>query len=300
MPINAHPEFGFAEKEYNSAKTLEEKISALKKMISYMPQHKGAESLRADLRGRLKRLEEKQEKAKKSGKTTKETIKKEIMQACIVGFPNTGKSSLFSALTGVHAKISSHGFSTLSPEVGMMNFHHAQVQIIDMPPFPNHNLSILNNTDTLLLVIDNPEQIQKSQAFLQKTRAKQIIIFNKTDLLSETEKRKLFSFLQSKKYNFILFSCFLPDNIDELKKKIFDSFPIIRIYLKEPGKSATEIPLILKQNSTIKDAAEKILKGFSLKVKKTRIWGPSSKFSAQSVGLEHICKDWDIVEFQTF
>lgn len=300
MPVNAHPEFGFAEKEYNSAKTLEEKIEALKKMISFAPAHKGAENLRADLRGRLKRFEEKKEKSKKSGKTTKESIKKEIMQACLIGFPNTGKSSIFSLLTGIKTKISPYGFSTFIPEVGMMNYKEAKVQIIDMPPFPNEDTSIINGTDTILLVVDNPEQIQQSQQYLQKTKGKILIIYNKTDLLSENEKRKIDSFLQSKKYNFILFSCFLPDNIDELKKKIFESFPIIRIFLKEPGKSATQIPMILKQSSSVKDVAEKILKGFSLKVKKTRIWGPSSKFSGQAVGLEHVCKDLDTVEFQTF
>jgi len=301
MPVNAHPEFGFAEKEYNSAKTLEEKIEALKKMISFAPAHKGGENLRADLKNRLKRFEEKKEKAKKTGKTTKETIKKEIMQACIIGFPNTGKSSLFSVLTGVNAKISPYAFSTFIPEVGMMSYQNAKVQMIDMPPFPNHDTSIINNTDTILLIIDSIEQVQQAQQYLQKTRAKQIIIYNKTDLLSEQEKRKISSFLQSKKYNFLLFSAadYDSQNLEELKKKIFETFPVIRIFLKEPGKQATQIPMILKQNSSVKNVAEKILKGFSSKVKKTRIWGPSSKFGGQEVGLEHICKDLDIVEFQT-
>ena len=31
----------------------------------------------------------------------------------------------------------------------------------------------------------------------------------------------------------------------ELKKRIFMSFPVIRIFLKEPGKDASKIPLIL-------------------------------------------------------
>ena len=299
MPVNAHPEFGFAEKEYNAAKSLEEKIEALKKMISFAPAHKGGENLRADLRNRLKRFEEKKIKAKKTGKTTKETIKKDMMQACLVGFPNTGKSSLFQLLTGVNAKISPYGFSTFIPEVGMMNFNHAQVQIIDMPPFPNQDMSIMNNTDTLLLIVDSIEQIQQAQQFLQKTHAKLLIIYNKSDLLSEIEKRKIKSFLQSKKQNFIIISSMFPESLEELKKRIFETFPVIRIYLKEPGKQATNIPLVLKQGSTIKNVAEKILKGFASKVKKIRIWGPSSKFSGQTVGPEHVCKDLDVVEFQT-
>jgi len=52
-------------------------------------------------------------------------------------------------------------------------------------------------------------------------------------------------------------------------------------------------------HSTVKDVAEKILKGFSKKVKKTKIWGPSSKFSGQIIGLNHELKDMDTVEFTT-
>ena len=45
--------------------------------------------------------------------------------------------------------------------------------------------------------------------------------------------------------------------------------------------------------------AEKILKGFSSKIKESKIWGPSSKFPGQQVGLQHELKDLDIVEFKT-
>ena len=75
------------------------------------------------------------------------------------------------------------------------------------------------------------------------------------------------------------------------------SFDKIRIYTKEPGKNKTEKPIILKPDSTVKDVAEKILHGFSNKVKETRLTGPSSKFPNQKVGLAHKLKDLDIVEF---
>lgn len=74
---------------------------------------------------------------------------------------------------------------------------------------------------------------------------------------------------------------------------------VIRIYTKEPGKPVSQIPATLPEGSTIKDVAESILKGFSQKVKETRLTGPSSKFPNQRVGLSHILKDLDIVEFHT-
>ena len=87
--------------------------------------------------------------------------------------------------------------------------------------------------------------------------------------------------------------------LEEFKKKIFKTFPIIRVYTKEPKKEASIEPMILKKGSIFKDAVEKILKGMSKNIKRARIWGPSSKFGGQIIGLDHILKDKDIIEFQT-
>jgi ribosome-interacting GTPase 1 len=58
--------------------------------------------------------------------------------------------------------------------------------------------------------------------------------------------------------------------------------------------------MVMHLNSTLKDVAEKIYKGFSLKVKEAKVTGPSSKFPNQKIGLSHVLKDKDIVEFHTF
>jgi len=299
MPINAHPEYLHAEREYDLAQTLEERIKCLEKMISYAPSHKGGENLRAELRTRLKKLREKVIKQKKSGKSTQKGIKKQDMQVVITGFPNTGKSTIFKILTNQQTKISPHPFTTYKPCIGTLNYQDVKIQIIDTAPFPNTNQGLINSADTLLIVINHLKQIKKSQEFLGKTKAKIIIIFNKADLLTNEEKRKTSETLKTKKHNSILFSEKTKENLEELKNKIFQSFSIIRIYTKEPKKPASKTPMILKPDSTVEDVAEKILKGFSKKIKKAKIWGPSSKFSGQVVGLNHKLKDKDIIEFQT-
>jgi small GTP-binding protein len=299
MTTNAHPEYIQAEKKFGLAQTSEEKLLALEEMIRFAPSHKGGENLRANLRTRYKKLQESLEKQKKSGGGAKNSIKKYDIQCIIVGFPNSGKSSLFHALTGKQVSISNMPFSTTQPEIGMAIYDNTQFQVIDMPPFPNIDKSMANTTDTILLAVDNIEQIEKAKEFLANSKAKLIIIFTKSDLLNEQERRKLEERLKTKKYNFILFSSKTQENLQKLKKKIFETFPIIRIYTKEPNKPISLIPMLLKKDSTLKDVAEKILKGFSQKIKRARIWGPSSKFSGQIVGLNHILKDKDAVEFQT-
>jgi hypothetical protein len=105
--------------------------------------------------------------------------------------------------------------------------------------------------------------------------------------------------LQSRKYNFVLVSAKTFSGFDLLKEKIFQSFGKIRVYTKEPGKEHSKKPVILEQGNTTGSLAEKILHGFSKKIKETKIWGPSSKFSGQKVGLKPELKDLDIVEFKT-
>ncbi len=303
MPINAHPEYLAAEKEYLAAQTTEEKIKTLKKMISLAPTHKGAEKLRAQLKTRLKKLLEQKDKNKKSGKSSKQGIKKEDMQAVIIGFTNSGKSSLLNLLTNVNPQIADYEFTTREPIIGMMNYQPGvQIQLIDVPAIESeyYDRGIVNSADVILITITKLEQIEQIREDLENAKGKQIIVFNKSDLLNNNEKRKISATLQSKKYDFVIISTRTNEGIEELKEKTFRSFGKMRIYTKEPGKEASkQKPMIMEPSSTVKDAAEKILKGFSRTIKETRIWGPSSKFSGQKVGLKHELKDLDIVEFKT-
>lgn len=301
MPINAHPEFIIAEREYAEAHSLEEKIDKLRKMISCAPSHKGAEKLRAQLRARLKTFLEKKEKNRKTGKTSKVGIKKEGMQVAILGKTNTGKSSLLSKLTNASPKIAEYGFSTREPHLGMLYFEGITIQLVDLPPIDSEyfDRGIPNNCDVLLEVVTSLNQIKEIEPFLEKATKKRIIIFNKVDLLSEEEKRKIDATLRSKKYTFVLASSESKEGIQEIKNKLFQSFDKIRIYTKEPGKEKSKKPIVLERESMVKDVAEKILKGFSKKVKETKIWGPSSKFPGQKVGLTHKLLDLDVVEFKT-
>jgi len=243
------------------------------------------------------------QKQKKSGKGGKAGIKKADMQAVLAGFTNAGKSTLFSILTDQKTKTAPTQFTTSEPKIGNFYFEDVPIQLIDTPSFPNPDKNLINTADTILFVIGSLDQIEEAEKYLYRTKAKIILIYNKEDLLSEKEKRKIKATLQSKfkKYGFFMISSKSSNKIkiEKLKEKIFETFPIIRVYTKEPKKEPSKTPMILKNDATISMAAEKILKGMSKKVKKAKIWGPSSKFGGQTIGLNHQLKDKDIVEFQT-
>lgn len=304
MPVNAHPDYIAAEGEYHKAQTLEERIEKLRKMISLAPAHKSAENLRAELKNRLKRFEEKLEKNKKTGKSGKAGIKKEEMQAVVIGFTNSGKSSLLNKLTNVETKVSSGNFSkytTKSPIIGMMPYVGMLIQIIENPSPDSeyYDKGLTNSADTLMLLINSLEEISKLKEYVERAKGKIIIIFNKSDQLTESELRKIESTLKSKKHNFQIISTKTKEGISELKEKIFKSFNKIRVFTKEPGKQKSEKPIVLNPGSTVYDVSEKIFHGFSSQVKEAFVTGPSSKFPYQKVGLKHKLKDMDIIEFKT-
>ena len=299
MPINANSEYFDAEKKYFEAKTDEEKIKALEHMLRVAPAHKSSEKFRGDIRLKIKKLKEsivKKAKAKKG----KKGIKKETLQAIIVGLTNSGKSSILKALTNANPKIASYGFTTREPEVGTLNYKGTNIQIVDLPPIASENFEkgIANNAETNIIVIERIHEIKEILNSLNNTSNK-IIVFNKIDLHDDGTKRKIKETLKTKKYNFVITSTITGEGIEELKEKIFNSFNAIRVYTRQPGKKEDNVPVILKPSSTVEDVAEKILHGYSKRVKFAKITGPSSKFTGQRVGLKHVVKDKDIIEFYT-
>jgi ribosome-interacting GTPase 1 len=300
MPINASYEFLNAEKDYLKAVSMEDKIYWLEEMIRRAPAHKGGENLRAELRTRLKKFREKVEKNKKIG-GGKKGIKKEGFQFAIIGLPNKGKSSILAKLTNAQPKVTDFPFSTRTPDIGTFDYEGVRAQIIDLPSLGSEyfDIGISNTADCLIIVVQDLAELPEVEKYLARARGKRIIVVNKSDLLNENELRKLEERMKSKRIEGIIFSAHTSHNLEKLKRAMFDKMNIVRVYTKEPGKPRTHEPIVLQKGLKVRDAAEKILKGFSQRVKETRLTGPSSKFPNQKVGLTHILKDLDVIEFHT-
>ncbi|MDP3986908.1 MAG: GTPase [Nanoarchaeota archaeon] len=299
---NQSPQYKKAESMFLSAQKDEDRLHWLEEMIRECPKHKSSEKMLANLKTRYKKLKEKAERIKKSGKSrgSHRSIKKEDMQAAIIGFTNVGKSSLLSKLTNMNLDIAPYPFTTKNPEVGMMPFLGTQIQLIEVPAFESeyYDKGLVNTADTKIILINNLDQIKEIEKKLGKISNEDLVTFNKTIPMTDAETRKIFSTLQSKKYNFVIISTETEEGIEELKEKLFNSFGKLRIYTKEPGKEKSNKPMILNPSSTIRDIAKKVLKNIST-IKETKIWGPSSKFPGQVVGLNHELRDLDTVEFKT-
>ncbi|MFH1425679.1 MAG: GTPase [archaeon] len=301
MPINAGHEYLKVEKEYLNSDSLEDKIYWLEEMIRAAPKHKGSENLLKELRIRLKKFNEKLEKGrKKSG--GRKGIRKEGYQFVLVGKTNSGKSSLLNRLTNSNSKVGEFMFTTREPVVGTFQFEGISAQIVDIPSVgcEQFDVGLVNNADSLLIVVEDLAELSEIEEWIKRSRGKRIIVVNKIDELSENEKKKLIARLKSKRIDGFVVSAKAGDGIEELKGRLLRETGMIRIYLKEPGKNVNKNkPLVLERESTVRDVAEHILKGFFRAVKRVKISGPSSKFAGQVVGLKHKVRDLDVVEFHT-
>ena len=308
MPINAGHEFYEVEKNYLGAQDLDEKMHWLEEMIKKAPKHKSSEHFVAELKTRLKKLREKAEKSKKAGSGGKKGIRKEGYQFVLIGKTNSGKSLLLRKLTNAKPEVGEGMFTTKEVIVGTFEYEGVKAQIVDSPSIGSENFdkSLPFSADCLLVLVNLEngfKEYEELKEKIEKYPAKKIWVFNKADKLDINELRKGIERIKSNKLMGAVVSAESEMGLDVLKQLMFREMEVVRVYTKEPGKSdefaRAKEPMVLKQGACVRDVAEKILKGFSNKVKETRLTGPSGKFVNQKVGLDHKVKDLDVVEFHT-
>ncbi|MCJ7453384.1 MAG: 50S ribosome-binding GTPase [Steroidobacteraceae bacterium] len=171
MPANLSPEYKAAADAYRKARDPQEKLDHLREMLSVIPKHKGTDHLQADLKHRIKELDEELAGPKRGGARSGPALvirPEGAAQVALVGPPNSGKSLLHSRLTGSSAKSGPYPHTTQYPEPGMLRWEDVLFQFIDLPAIsPQHPLpwlgSTLQSADACLLVIDlaDPECLQQ-------------------------------------------------------------------------------------------------------------------------------------------
>jgi ribosome-interacting GTPase 1 len=323
MPANLTPEYFKAEKWYREAKTPDEKILALERMLSVMPKHKGTDHLKADLRRKLSKLREgAQQKGRASVADVFYVPRSGAGQIVLLGTPNCGKSSIVSALTNAKVNVAEFPYATTAPVPGMVTFEDIQIQLVDMPPITADYIApgqvgTYRNCDLIAIVIDLSadahEQFGVCVDFLESKSllidsetpaydaqgnalAKEAFcICTKSDIAEGDALEKL---KQSCKYpfEFIEVSAATGSGLDVLAEEIFKLLKIIRVYAKPPGKPAdmTE-PFTLPAGSTVMDLATTIHRQLAEKLKSARIWG-TGVYDGQNAQRNHVLNDKDIIE----
>lgn len=323
MPANLTPQYFEAEKRYRGAETLDERVAALQEMLTVMPKHKGTDGLRAELRTKIAKLSKEAAKAQATARRggMYHIPREGAGQIALVGLPNVGKSHLVSSLTEASLEIADYPFTTKIPQLGMMKFENAQIQLVDMPPITDHDArpwfaSVLRSANALLLVVDlanDPiEQAGDTLAELEKFRVgleglsktsdqvllqkKSIIVGNKSDLDGCGSNYADLKAEYGDEVTIISISADKGTRLEWLRRDAFDLLEVIRVYTKAPGERTNmDDPMIMRKGSTVAAAAEAVHKDFRQGLKYALIWG-SGKFAGQRVKKDHLLKDGDIIE----
>ena len=123
---------------------------------------------------------------------------------------------------------------------------------------------------------------------------KAIMAINKVDLAKPGELEAAMDL--HKDYRCIPISAATGQGIKDLQQALYDTIDMIRIYLKPQGQEADmDIPLNVKTGNTIGDLCELIHRDFKNNFRYAMIWGKSAKFPGQTVGMEHVVADQDVV-----
>ena len=326
MPANLTPAYFEAEKRYRAAETAEEKIETLNEMLRVMPKHKGTDGLRADLRTKIAKLTK---EAAKTQATSKKGgmyhIPKEgAGQIALVGLPNVGKTQLVTLVTDAVLDVADYPFTTKLPQLGMTRYENVQIQLVDMPPIIDQEArpwfaSVLRAADGLLLMVDLSldavEQVEALLVELEKFRIgmegcenplpealffkKSIIVGNKSDIDAGGDNFSKLKEHYGHEVPVLAISAEDLTGLDELARSLFEMLGVVRIYTKSPGKDAKmDDPMIVREGSTVEEAAEAVHKDFRRNLKYALIWG-SGKFPGQRVKRDHVVKDGDILELHT-
>ncbi len=264
MPTNAPPEYYKAVGKFDTARTVEEKILAAEEVLSEIPHHKGTETLRAEWHSRIARLKKEQIKAKKKGGSQKGIKKEGYAQVCIIGVPNSGKSTLLKKITDANPEIADYEFTTKSPQVGTIDYKGIKIQIIEIPATMSaKDMSLVRSSDAVICMIRFVGDTEEMKKVMNKNFIKQKYIFLRSD-------------------------------DDRAKDKIWNMLGLMIVYtvLKDKKGKRTS-PMALKKDSDVKEFCMNIHKDF---VKNFRFARLKRGNRIMQVGLDYELKDGDIIE----
>ena len=141
---------------------------------------------------------------------------KVIADIGIIGMPNAGKSSLLSALTKAKPKIANYPFTTLNPNLGVASYSDKEVTIADIPGLiegahegiglGDKFLRHIERCKSLIHLIDiTGEDILENYLKIRKElskysnnllKKKEIIVFNKIDIINTKEVEEKINFFK--------------------------------------------------------------------------------------------------------
>ncbi len=126
-----------------------------------------------------------------------------------------------------------------------------------------------------------------------------LIVGTKGDIEgSKQNYEKLTQFIKERNLNFqvIPTSANQKKGFEGLEETIFSQLGKIRVFTRDSKGDISIRPIILRKGSTVENAIEVLSKKMLKYFRFTRIWGKSSKYDGEKVGLDRVLQDGDVIQ----
>lgn len=164
----------------------------------------------------------------------------------LVGLPNAGKSTLLSTITKARPKVADYEFTTLEPNLGVMEHKGESVVVADIPgliegasdgkglgvQFLKHIERTKKIAHLVSVLPSDPEKIYKNYLTVKREMAnfaeelankKEEVFLSKVDLISEDDLKKVEAFFRKKKIKVGFLSVANGLGLEELKSRFLDT-----------------------------------------------------------------------------
>jgi small GTP-binding protein len=328
LPANLTHQFHRAQERYRAASTPREQLDALQEMLREIPKHKGTDHLQADIKRKIKQAKDEVKAGKKrSGGPSYSIESGEYPQVAVVGPPNSGKSALIDALTGLKLVVAPYPFTTREPHPAMMPFENTRVQLVDLPPISADHMepwisSIARAADAVLLVVDLEagdlfetteavfdklsshklflgEVPEDQQAALGSAAKRTLIAANKCDFRDADVVVELFAEVYATQFPIITASAKTGEGLEDLRSAIWRLLELVRAVPKPPGQEPDYgDPILLPRGSTVLDMARHIHGDLAEHLKRARVWNCGDHADGAWIGRDHVVADGEIFELE--
>uniref|UniRef100_A0AAX7U9S8 Developmentally-regulated GTP-binding protein 2 n=1 Tax=Astatotilapia calliptera TaxID=8154 RepID=A0AAX7U9S8_ASTCA len=119
-----------------------------------------------------------------------------------------------------------------------------------------------------------------------------LYVYNKVDQISIEEVDRL-----ARRPHSVVISCGMKLNLDYLLERLWEYLALICIYTKKRGERPDfNDAIIMRRGASVEHVCHRIHRTLASQFKYALVWGTSTKYSPQRVGLTHIMEHEDVIQ----
>ncbi len=328
MPMPPHVQMRLI-KESLVGKTGTERIRILRTHLAELPGYFSGPygKIRAWL---LEEIDRSRSRARAVHQETFMIPKEGHRQVALVGAPNAGKSALLHALTGLQLKVADYPYATLKPTAGLAWIGGAALQLVEVPGIlpgaaddRGHGRALLGavrTADFVVLIASLREPIDALLDVLTEMECADVrrpCVMCLTGCDDPAGAGRVGEFREAyPDWPTAVCSSSTGEGLDQVRELLWSAAGLIRVWPRGGGgdrgggeraaagpgdgregpRRRDAKPFVLDGGADVRDLAATIHKDFPARLRGARIWGPSARFPAQTVGAAHRLADGDEVE----